>query len=139
MRTLLAALIMAVTFAIIIVPAGPAGQSSTVSSVTVDQAQPAWGQPLSFTVVYPSAAKKDWPPRIYNPTLAVSCTGGWRAASFQASGQSKASNLGGGWWQSDLPVGAPIGSGAGTCSAWLEFTDGNGNTTLLASTQFPIG
>lgn len=137
MRWLIA--VAAVLVALVTVPAATPASQTLTASVTVDQTQPTWGQPLSFTAVYPSAAKKDWPPRIYNPTLAVSCTGGWRGASFQANGQTKATNLGGGWWQSDLPVGSPTGAGVGTCNAWLEFTDSAGNTTILASTQFPIG
>ncbi len=105
-------------------------------SISLDQAQPVtWGETLTFTGVYTTAEKKDFPPRIYNPVLAVSCNSGSRSAAIQFGHET---NLGGGWWQGDFGYIILAGSGPDTCTAFLEFTDSNGTSNVTASSQFLV-
>jgi hypothetical protein len=121
--------------AVLVISAG--GAASVGESITIDQPVPVtWGEQLSMTAVYTQDHKKSFPPRIYNPTVAVQC-GSWRATWFLTS-RTKSINLGNGLRSSDFPIGAPTGSGPATCFAWLEYTDGDGVTTILASTSFAI-
>lgn len=126
------------------------------ASISLDQTAPAFGQPVTFTVTYPSVARKKIGQRIpFNPVVAITC--------FQAGVHVYTSNaliateqaVGQGWWQgvtqqmpmdstsNMAPNAAPWTSGGAYCDAtlgyWSKNQDGSFAFTGLADTSFAVG
>jgi len=92
--------LIAVAFAIVGSFALWKSLAATTSSVVVDQPNPQYGQQITLTAVYPSAARKKIGRRqMFQPQINLSCIQNATTAYYQISSAAKETNLGGGWWQ----------------------------------------
>lgn len=129
--------------------------AATVSSISLDQANPVYGQQITLTAVYPSEARKKIGTRQSNqPQINVICNQNGATVYYRVGGVAKETNLSGGWWQGEsglftLGGNTSVGnntyswpSGPATCTGFSGYFTTDSTKALywhsLASVDFQI-
>lgn len=100
-------------------------------SISIDEPAPTFGQTVTFTAVYPSAARKKIGTRQkVQPQIDVYCSQNGTLVYWQVTSMQSEQNLGGGWWQGETGsvllggvsnMGLAWGAGAADCEAVVGY------------------